>query len=666
MKTISKLLVANRGEIACRVMSTARKLGMKTVAVYSDADSEAPHMVMADEAVHIGPSVVSESYLNIDKIIDAARRSGANAIHPGYGFLSENAAFSKACADAGLIFVGPPEIAIAVMGDKARAKRTMIGAGVPCVPGYQGEKQTDKVLTSEAKKIGYPLMVKASAGGGGRGMRLVKSEEGLERAIKLARSEAKNAFGSGQLIIEKAIIRPRHVEIQVFGDQHGNIIHLGERDCSVQRRHQKVIEEAPCPVMTPKLRKQMGDAAIAAARAVDYVGAGTVEFLLGEDGSFYFLEMNTRLQVEHPVTEEITGLDLVALQLKVACGEPLNISQDDVKLIGASIEVRLYAEDPENDFLPSTGPIILWAPPIEDNIRVDDGVASGGYVSPYYDPMVAKIISKGRTRNQARLRLVDALSKTALVGVRHNRDFLIDALKQDCFSEGKATTAFIGETYGDTGFQHHISEDDFIFAGAIIFLQRRDKARLNALGISPELMNWSSSGQLETVFVLSIDGDVKTISVTPMTNDHIRVRCGGNDASDLYVSSKSGARLTLVKDGPKISFIYHLENALTVHVIGPEKQYLVKDISAGGTSKDEAGSGIIIAPTHGAVLEVSVKVGNLVEPGDKLAVLEAMKMQQEILSDVTGKVKSIAVKVGDQTASDDIMMEIQIEEDSKK
>ncbi|MEM7459839.1 MAG: acetyl-CoA carboxylase biotin carboxylase subunit, partial [Pseudomonadota bacterium] len=453
MTEISKILIANRGEIACRVMRTAKALGIKTVAVYSDADAGAPHTQLADEAVHIGASPVGESYLVIDKIIAAAQATNAYAVHPGYGFLSENAAFAKACAEHDLIFIGPPELAIEVMGDKARSKRAMLEAGVPCIPGYQDEDQSDATLIAAAKTIGLPVMVKAAAGGGGRGMRLVHKAKGIENAIKLARSEAENAFGSGVLIIEKAVRKPRHVEIQIFADAHGNVLHLGERDCSVQRRHQKVIEEAPCPVMTPELRAEMGAAAVTAARAVDYRGAGTVEFLLDADGAFYFLEMNTRLQVEHPVTEEVTGLDLVALQIAVAEGRALPLTQDDVQLTGHAIEVRLYTEDPENDFMPSTGRVLHWAPPEGEGIRVDDGIETRSDVSPFYDAMVAKIIAKGDTRPEALRRLRAALESTALFGPATNRDFLIDALSQPEFAEGAATTAFIAETYGDEGFQ---------------------------------------------------------------------------------------------------------------------------------------------------------------------------------------------------------------------
>jgi len=372
------ILIVNRGEIACRIMRTAKAMGLKTAAVFSDADANTPHVKMADQAVNIGPAPVGESYLDVKKILDAAKSTGAQAIHPGYGFLSENAEFAKACKAAGLVFIGPEPDAIDLMGDKAKSKRRMIKAGVPCVPGYQGQKQDDKTLISESKKISFPIMVKAAAGGGGRGMRLVTDPKSLPDAIKDARSEAINAFGSDILILERAVQRPRHVEIQIFADKFGNTVHLGERDCSVQRRHQKVIEEAPCPVMTPELRSKMGQAAVKAAKDINYVGAGTVEFMLDETGEFFFLEMNTRLQVEHPVTEMITGLDLVALQIRVAMGDALGLSQDDLSLNGHAIEARLYAEDPAQDFLPATGSIRLWKPASGEGIRVDSGIETGG------------------------------------------------------------------------------------------------------------------------------------------------------------------------------------------------------------------------------------------------------------------------------------------------
>ena len=421
--SFGKVLVANRGEIAWRVMRTAKAMGYRTVAVYSDADKDAPHVAFADEAVRIGPSPVGESYLSIDRILEAAHKSGADAVHPGYGFLSENEAFAAACEKAGLVFIGPPPAAIAAMGNKAAAKRRMIDAGVPCVPGYQGADQSDANLEKEARKIGLPVMVKAAAGGGGRGMRLVEREADLLEAIRTARTEAESAFGSGELILEKAVVDARHVEIQVFADAHGNVIHLGERDCSVQRRHQKVIEEAPSPAVNADLRRRMGAAAVAAARAIGYRGAGTVEFLLGADGAFYFLEMNTRLQVEHPVTEAITGQDLVAWQLKVAMGEKLPLTQEQVTFSGHAIEVRLYAEDAYAGFLPQTGRIDVWRPATGPGVRIDHGMKDGLAISPFYDPMIAKVIAHGATREEARTRLVRALRETVVLGPDHQPAF---------------------------------------------------------------------------------------------------------------------------------------------------------------------------------------------------------------------------------------------------
>ena len=443
--SFGKILVANRGEIAWRIMRTARAMGYRTVAVYSDADKEAPHVAFADEAVRIGPSPVGESYLSIDRLLEAAHRSGADAIHPGYGFLSENEAFAAACEKAGLVFIGPPPAAIAAMGNKAAAKRRMIDAGVPCVPGYQGADQSDATLETEARKIGLPVMVKAAAGGGGRGMRLVERDADLPEAIRTARAEAQSAFGSGELILEKAVVDARHVEIQVFADAHGNVIHLGERDCSMQRRHQKVIEEAPSPAVDADLRGRMGAAAVAAARAIGYRGAGTVEFLLAADGAFYFLEMNTRLQVEHPVTEAITGQDLVAWQLKVAAGEKLPLAQAQVKFSGHAIEARLYAEDAYAGFLPQTGRVDVWRPATGAGIRVDHGMKDGLAISPFYDPMIAKLIAHGATREEARTRLVRALRETVVLGPTTNRHFLIRLLEHPEFAAGKATTAFIGK-----------------------------------------------------------------------------------------------------------------------------------------------------------------------------------------------------------------------------
>ncbi|HKT54785.1 MAG TPA: biotin carboxylase N-terminal domain-containing protein, partial [Caulobacteraceae bacterium] len=415
-----KVLIANRGEIACRVIRSARALGYQTVAVASDADDDALHAQLADEVVAIGPAPAGQSYLDAARLIAAARQSDVQAVHPGYGFLSENADFAETCAAAGIVFIGPSPAAIRAMGDKAESKRRMIAAGVPCVPGYEGQDQSDETLLREGRKLGLPLMVKASAGGGGRGMRLVEALDQLPAALASARSEAKASFGDARLLLERAIVDARHVEIQVFGDTQGHVVHLGERDCSVQRRHQKVVEEAPCPVMTPELRTRMGEAAVQAAKAIAYAGAGTVEFLLDSAGQFYFLEMNTRLQVEHPVTECVTGLDLVALQFAVAQGAPLPFEQADVRLTGHAIEVRLYAEDPANNFLPQTGRAEVWIPPAGEGVRVDHGLCAGASITSHYDPMIAKVIAFGDDREMARRRLVRALGDMAVLGVVTN------------------------------------------------------------------------------------------------------------------------------------------------------------------------------------------------------------------------------------------------------
>ena len=447
MPQFEKILIANRGEIAVRIARSARKLGYRTVAVYSEADAEAPHVDAADEAVCIGPPPVAESYLSIDRLLDAARKTGADAVHPGYGFLSENHAFAEACLAAGLVFIGPPPEAIRLMGNKRGAKELMARASVPCLPGYSGSAQDDDTLLAEAERIGTPLMVKAAAGGGGRGMRLVTDPAKVQQAIRAARSEAERAFGSGELLLERAVLDGRHVEVQVFADEHGNVIHLGERDCSIQRRHQKVVEEAPSPAVTPHLRAHMGEAAVAAAQAIGYVGAGTVEFLLDEIGAFFFLEMNTRLQVEHPVTEMITGLDLVELQLRVAAGEPLPLRQEEVRIEGHAIEVRLYAEDATRGFLPQAGKVVAWRPATLEGVRTDAGIRSGQTVTPWYDPMLAKVIASGRSREEARRRLKAGLEETVVLGLTTNREFLRRVLDVEEFVAGKATTHFIERNF---------------------------------------------------------------------------------------------------------------------------------------------------------------------------------------------------------------------------
>ncbi|MFO7536608.1 MAG: acetyl-CoA carboxylase biotin carboxylase subunit, partial [Chloroflexota bacterium] len=456
-----KILIANRGEIACRVIRTARKLGILTVAVYSDADRDALHVTMADEAIYIGPSPSRESYLVVERIIDAALRTGAEAIHPGYGFLSENANFCRACKEKKLVFIGPPAAAIEAMGSKSAAKNIMEKAGVPLVPGYHGEDQDPSLLKKVSDQMGYPVLLKATAGGGGKGMRQVWAAEEFEEALASAKREARSSFGEDTMLVEKYLIQPRHVEIQVFCDQHGGAVYLAERDCSVQRRHQKVIEEAPAPGVTDALRKQMGEAATRAARAINYQGAGTVEFLLDRAGSFYFMEMNTRLQVEHPVTEMITGQDLVKWQLQIASGEKLPLTQEHIRINGHALEARIYAEDPANDFLPASGTLTFLQPPEEsDHVRVDTGVLQGDEVSVYYDPMIAKLIVWDESRDKALHRLTKALAEYRIAGMATNIDFLYNLVCCEAFKRADIDTGFIEKHYEEIfhSSQHDISQ----------------------------------------------------------------------------------------------------------------------------------------------------------------------------------------------------------------
>ena len=660
MTGIKRLLIANRGEIACRVIRTAKSMGIDTVAVYSDADRQALHSRAADQAVHIGPSAVSESYLSKERIIQAARDTGCDAVHPGYGFLSENAAFAKACEDAGAVFVGPSASAIDLMGDKARAKRAMIEAGVPCIPGYQGEDQAIRTLIAEAKRIGFPIMIKAAAGGGGRGMRLVRDSSSLESAIETARSEALGAFGADDLILEKALAKPRHVEVQVFGDSHGNLVYLGERDCSVQRRHQKVIEEAPCPVMTAELRKAMGEAAVSVAKTVDYVSAGTVEFLLDEGGEFYFLEMNTRLQVEHPVTEFVTGMDLVELQLRVAAGEPLGFGQDDVRLSGHAIEVRLYAEDARNGFLPSTGKIEHWRSPVGNGIRVDAGVESGSEVSPFYDPMLAKVIASGATREAARQRLVEALSASALMGPATNRDFLIDALNRETFAKGQATTAFIDEEYGEAGFKLAPSLTDFGMAAVVQYRLRSLSALSESLDVNSELLNWSSGVSLDAVSVYRTDDGKKSFNTHPTGSQSYAVSVGENLLAEITILDADDQTMTLESGGERCRIAYHEhQNGLTLTLATDRIEFTLMDVAAGQSASDAGGSGKVVSPMHGQLLEFFVQPGDSVTKGQRLALLEAMKMQHEINAPIEGTVVEVHAEANEQVAMEALLIEIE-------
>lgn len=650
--TIRTLLVANRGEIACRVMRTAKRLGIETVAVHSDADTGAPHVVMADRAVRIGPAPVGESYLSIDRIMAAAAATGADAVHPGYGFLSENAGFAQACADAGLTFVGPPITAIDLMGDKARSKLRMIDAGVPCVPGYQDAEQDDARLLVEAERIGFPLMVKASAGGGGRGMRLVDDPAKLERALKTARSEAKNAFGDDRLILERAVVRPRHVEIQIFADSRGNVIHLGERDCSVQRRHQKVIEEAPSPAVTPEIRDAMGQAAVQAARSIGYLGAGTVEFLLDEGGDFFFLEMNTRLQVEHPVTEMVTGTDLVEWQLRVAEGGALPLTQDAVTLTGHAIEVRLYAESPAKGFLPRTGTAHRWRVPTGDGVRVDAGLSEGQEITPFYDPMIAKIMAHGPDRDTARARLASALRRTELLGLETNRRFLIDALENRTFADGGATTAFIETEFPKARLAKTApTAVDLAAAGVILFRHHLGQ-------VPPMWQGWRSSGQTpQSPMILSV-GDVDhEMSVIWRGGDSYQVSMGDETLAFDDCCFGDG-ELVWRQQGTSHRLVFAIVDG-RLHVQAADVDLIAVEVTwrdrAAAAADDD---GAVTAPMNGRVLKLLAKAGDVVKKGQVVAILEAMKMEHEITAGTGGKVAEVSIAEGTQVGPRTLLMSI--------
>ncbi|NOX83302.1 MAG: acetyl-CoA carboxylase biotin carboxylase subunit [Alphaproteobacteria bacterium] len=661
----SSILIANRGEIACRIMRSAREMGLRSIAVYSDADAHAPHVKMADAAFRLGPAPAAQSYLDIERIIDAARNTGAEAIHPGYGFLSENAAFAAACAKAGIVFIGPAPDAIALMGDKAKAKQRMIAAGVACIPGYHGAEQSDDALTRAAGEVGFPLMVKAASGGGGRGMRLVEHARDLAGALKSARSEAENAFGAGELILERAILRPRHVEIQIFADRHGNVVHLGERDCSVQRRHQKVLEEAPCPVMTPALREKMGAAAVKAARDINYLGAGTVEFLLDSDGAFYFLEMNTRLQVEHPVTEMVTDRDLVALQIRVAQGEALGFSQEDVALAGHAIEARLYAEDVAQGFLPAAGPVDLWRPATAPGIRIDAGIATGGDISSYYDPMIAKIIAHGPTRDEARRKLIEALKRTTLFGVATNKKFLIDALERPAFAKGEATTAFIAETFSNEDLAApNLNPEDAACAVVLLYETARARAISQAVCASAVLTNWSSATKITTPYRF-VDGD-KTLdlNVTPVGPKQYHVEHEGRTIAVEAVTI-APYEAVLSVDGARQGVSFDLPDdaahaRIQISIDGRDFELQNRNAIIASTI-DSAGAGAVVAPMHGMLVEICVAPGQKVARGTRLAVLEAMKMQHELHAEIDGVVTDIHFDAGVQISANALIMEITAE-----
>ncbi|MCF4994886.1 acetyl-CoA carboxylase biotin carboxylase subunit [Pseudomonas syringae] len=653
MPAIQKILIANRGEIACRIQRTAQALGYRTVAVFSDADADALHVHMADQAVNIGPAPVAQSYLNIPAILDAARRSGADAIHPGYGFLSENAEFAQACAEANLTFIGPSVDAIELMGSKRRSKIAMLAAGVPCIAGYQGAEQDDATLLREAERIGFPLMIKASAGGGGRGMRLVHSADELPAQLRTARSEALNGFGSDELILEQALIDPRHVEVQVFGDQHGNLIHLGERDCSIQRRHQKIIEEAPCPVMTDELRQAMGEAALKAGRAVNYVGAGTVEFLLDANGRFYFLEMNTRLQVEHPVTELITGLDLVAMQLSVAEGRPLPLAQDQLRLNGHAIEVRLYAEDPAQGFLPQTGRIEAWEPALLEGVRIDHGVRSGQWVSPFYDPMLGKIIAHGATREEARRKLLRAVQNSVLLGVQSNQRLLAALLQHPAFISGGFGTGFIEQHFADQPCLHaYAPSPEELAVAAVMFYQAAVQNQSSTPG------GWRNTAGAPLHYRLGLEDRDWAVQLLAKPKGHFEIEVAGQTLAVTLIDHNQQA-VTLQIDGLRERHVYRIVDEHLWLCTEPGSLCLTDRTHAVIDSQTSVSSGTLKAPMDGAIIDVLVSEGSPVSKGQLLVVLEAMKMEHPLKAGIDGVLKRVQVKVGDQVKNRQVLLQVE-------
>lgn len=643
---IHSLLIANRGEIACRIVRTCRHLGIRTVAVYSDADRGARHVRLADTAVHIGPSAAADSYLTSKAILSAARRTGVDAIHPGFGFLAENAAFAQAVTAAGLIFIGPAPEAIEAMGNKRAAKEMMAAAGIPVIPGYAGTDQEDSILLAQAETVGFPLMVKAAAGGGGKGMRLVKQPSDLTEALASARREALQAFGSDELILERALSRPRHVEIQVIGDTQGNIIHLGERECSIQRRHQKIIEESPSPAVDADLRQKMGETAVRAAQTIQYHSAGTVEFLLAEDGQFYFLEMNTRLQVEHPVTEMVTGLDLVAWQIHVAEGKPLPLTQAQVQWQGHAIEARVYAENPANDFLPAAGKVALWRAPKNSDVRVDSGIETGDSVTVHYDPMVAKIIAWGDDRETALRRLRRALENTTFLGLTHNLPFLLAVLAHPAFAAGGLHTDFIAAHLD--GWQPPEGDTAVALITATLAQFRQAPQRPENAGY------WRNNPNPLPPYRYLLNGEEAEVWLQPEdTYDGLRIAYQGETTHHVSrIAYHHKPDWTLEIDGVSVRVTAVEEEAVWYIQTGDTAVTLqsIPLLPEAHTAADAGGS--LRAPMPGSILEILVAVGDSVTAGQPLLKLEAMKMEHTIRAAGAGIVEAIYFTPGDTVEAD--------------
>jgi geranyl-CoA carboxylase alpha subunit len=647
-----KVPIANRGEIALRVIRSARALGYRTVAVYSTAEAQARHVQEADQAVCIGEPLPAQSYLNIPAIIEAAQRSGADAVHPGYGFLAENEDFARACKDAGLVFIGPSAEAIASMGNKAGAKTLMQAAGVPCIPGYQGEDQSEERLGREAARIGFPVMIKATAGGGGRGMRLVSSTEEFPGLLRSARSEAQGAFGNPEVILERAIVEPRHIEIQVFADRHGNAIHLGERDCSVQRRHQKLIEEAPSPAVDAQLRERMGATAVTAVKAIRYEGAGTLEFLLDHEGNFYFMEMNTRLQVEHPVTEAVTGLDLVELQLRVAAGEALPLSQQQVRFAGHAIEVRLCAEDVDKGFMPQSGTVALWRIPAR--LRVEDALQDGAEIPPFYDSMIAKIISHGLTRDEARRKLVSGLEDMVALGVTTNQAFLRRCISHPVFASGGATTAFIEQHHDELLATDTVARERAAAVAAVLLYATTGEHRSHP----PERRIWHS---LPISLRFELAGQVRNASVVPSKQRQFNVTLDGKTYA-IELITLGGDAVRVICDGVLESVSYHRDGpTLLMHYRGLALRVEDKTRAASARQGESGGDGKLRASMNGRVVAVLADVGQRVRAGQPIVTLEAMKMEHVHTAPVSGRLAALHVSNGDQVAASRVVAEIEAE-----
>ena len=657
-----KILIANRGEIACRVIKTARRLGVRTVAVYSEADAAARHVALADEAVAIGSAPARDSYLCADKIVAAARQTGAQAVHPGYGFLSENAAFAAACAAVGLVFIGPPVAAIEAMGSKSAAKRIMEQAGVPLVPGYHGDAQDDDLLAAEAHKIGYPVLLKAVAGGGGKGMRVVERAEEFAAALAAARRESAAAFGDQAMLVEKYLIRPRHVEIQIFADGHGDVVHLFERDCSLQRRHQKVLEEAPAPGLDDARRGAMGAAAVAAAKAIGYVGAGTVEFIVAADGTFFFMEMNTRLQVEHPVTELVTGQDLVEWQLRVAAGEPLPLGQEALRLNGHAFEARIYAEDPARDFLPATGHLAhLRFPDAGPHVRIDTGVRQGDAVSIHYDPMIAKLIVWDRDRDAALRRLQAALRATQVVGVTTNLDFLATVAAHPRYVAGAVDTGFI-DRHREQLVAPAAPVTDAVLALAsldVLLRRRAEAARAAATGGDPtspwhQTSGWRLNQDNHQPLRFRVDGAEHEVTVHYRADHFVIDTPGRSLVADGFIAA--GGDLVATLDGTRLTLTVVREGADLTLFYRDQRHRLHLHDPAAAAAEEELPGGGLTAPMPGKIVAVHVAVGDVVARGAPLLVLEAMKMEHTIVAPCAGTVSELRFAVGEQVDDGDALL----------